>query len=311
MIDGAHAPAMIPLNLQEIDCDFYGGNCHKWLLAPTGAGFLCIGPGNEDRLQPLQVSWGWHHDRRRADEQDEFGSTPRLRALEFEGTRDPSPWLTVPTAIDFQAEIGFDRIRARIERVVPGFESYNHRVRQKGGFYLPNGPREGVFPTASGRAQFTVAAVPQEEKAEDELFLMTIRSHDQFNTTVYDLNDRYRGIYGHRHVLLMNRADLDARGLKQGDKVIITSHFRGEKRRAAGFSSSSDKSGTPAITWARVGMRGGADARPARASFHALNGSRIRITSSRSGLVETSAIGVSISSCTRWIYLIACAGRSA
>jgi isopenicillin-N epimerase len=114
VIDGAHAPAMIPLDLGSLNCDFYGGNCHKWLLAPTGSGFLHLGAGNEDRLQPLQVSWGWHHDRTRADERDEFGSTPRLRALEFEGTRDPCPWLAVPSAIDFQAELGWQRIRERI-----------------------------------------------------------------------------------------------------------------------------------------------------------------------------------------------------
>src|SRR5262249_44079652 len=89
VIDGAHAPAMIPLNLAELNCDFYGGNCHKWLLASTGAGFLYLGAGNEDRLQPLQVSWGWYPDRKRMDEPDEFGTTPRVRFFEFEGTRDP------------------------------------------------------------------------------------------------------------------------------------------------------------------------------------------------------------------------------
>jgi isopenicillin-N epimerase len=109
---------MIPLDLSAIGCDFYGANCHKWLLAPTGAGFLWIGPGNEDRLQPLQVSWGWHHDCRKPDEPDEFGSTPRLRALEFEGTRDCCPWLAVPRAIDFQAELGWDQIRGRIAELV-------------------------------------------------------------------------------------------------------------------------------------------------------------------------------------------------
>jgi isopenicillin-N epimerase len=117
-IDGAHAPGMIPLDLTSIGCDFYGGNCHKWILAPTGSGFLYLGPGMEDRLQPLQVSWGWHYDRSRADERDEFGSTPRLRAFEFEGVRDPCPWLAVPTAIDFQAGIGVERIRARIAELV-------------------------------------------------------------------------------------------------------------------------------------------------------------------------------------------------
>jgi isopenicillin-N epimerase len=114
VVDGAHAPAMIPVDLDAIGADFYGGNCHKWLLAPTGSGFLYLGKGSEDRLQPLQVSWGWHHDRGRLDERDEWGTTARLRALEFEGTRDPCPWLAVPAAIDFQAGLGWDRIRGRI-----------------------------------------------------------------------------------------------------------------------------------------------------------------------------------------------------
>jgi isopenicillin-N epimerase len=111
VVDGAHAPAMVPLRLDDIDADFYGGNCHKWLLAPTGSGFLYLGRGSEDRLMPLQVSWGWLPDRGRLDARDEFGSTPRLRFCEFEGTRDICPWLAVPSAIDFQAELGFDRIR--------------------------------------------------------------------------------------------------------------------------------------------------------------------------------------------------------
>jgi isopenicillin-N epimerase len=114
VIDGAHAPAMIPVGLDKLGCDYYGGNCHKWLLAPTGSGFLYFGPGSEERLRPLQISWGWHYDRRHGDERDEFGSTPRLRAYEFEGTRDPCPWLAIPSAIDFQEKLGWERIRARI-----------------------------------------------------------------------------------------------------------------------------------------------------------------------------------------------------
>jgi isopenicillin-N epimerase len=117
VIDGAHALAMLPLNLAEIGCDFYGSNCHKWLLAPTGSGFLYFGPGNEERVQALQVSWGWHHDRSRADERDEWGTTPRLRALEFEGTRDPCAWLAVPMAIDFQEGLGWERVRGRIAQL--------------------------------------------------------------------------------------------------------------------------------------------------------------------------------------------------
>jgi len=118
VVDGAHAPAMVPIELSTLGCDFYGGNCHKWLLAPTGSGFLYLGQGNEERLQPLQVSWGWHQERDRLDERDEFGSTPRLRALEFEGTRDCCPWLAIPTAIDFQAHLGPERIRGRIAELV-------------------------------------------------------------------------------------------------------------------------------------------------------------------------------------------------
>jgi len=118
VVDGAHAPAMIPLKLEEIGADFYTGNCHKWLLAPTGAGFLHLGKGNEDRLQPLQVSWGWRPDRANMDEPDEFGSTPRLRFYEFEGTRDVCPWLAVPAAIDFQERLGFESIRQRNESLV-------------------------------------------------------------------------------------------------------------------------------------------------------------------------------------------------
>ena len=114
VVDGAHAPAMIPLELDRLGADFYGGNCHKWLLAPSGAGFLHFGPGNEDRLEPMQVSWGWHPDRtRRFDEPDEWGGTPRIRRFEFEGTRDPCAWLAVPTAIDFQDGIGWQNIRKR------------------------------------------------------------------------------------------------------------------------------------------------------------------------------------------------------
>lgn len=113
MVDGAHAPAMIDVALDALGCDFYGGNGHKWLLAPTGTGFLYLGAGNEDRLLPLQVSWGWHARPDRLDEPDEFGATPRIRRLEFEGTRDPCPWLAVPLAISFQERLGWANIRAR------------------------------------------------------------------------------------------------------------------------------------------------------------------------------------------------------
>lgn len=142
VVDGAHAPVYIPLNVSDVNADFYGGNLHKWLLAPSGAGFLVIGPGNEDRLQPLHVSWGYHADKypigevaqsAGPDARDAYGSTPRIRFLEFEGTRDPGAWLAVPAAIDFQAEYGFDNVRSRIAELA----AYTRKVIGEGGVGLP------------------------------------------------------------------------------------------------------------------------------------------------------------------------------
>lgn len=119
VVDGAHAPAFMDLRLADIPFDFYVGNGHKWLLAPTGIGFLYLGSANEERLQPMQVSWGYHPPPGSGppDERDQFGSTPRLRRFECEGTRDICPWLAVPEAIGFQAALGHDRIRARMREL--------------------------------------------------------------------------------------------------------------------------------------------------------------------------------------------------
>lgn len=113
VVDGAHAPGFVPLDLEAIGADYYGANCHKWLLAPSGSGFLYLGRKSLDRLTPVQVSWGYRPDPRRLDEPDEFGSTPRIRQYEFEGTRDPCPWMTIPTAIDFQSSLSWEKIQGR------------------------------------------------------------------------------------------------------------------------------------------------------------------------------------------------------
>ncbi|WP_420386972.1 FdhF/YdeP family oxidoreductase [Roseivirga sp.] len=129
----------------------------------------------------------------------------------------------------------YDNIREAIEKVIPGFDDYNERVRKPGGFYLPNGARERQFNTASGKAEFTVTELPKHEPLGDEFIMMTIRSHDQFNTTIYGLNDRYRGIYNERRVIMMNEKDIQANGLKEGDVVNLSSHFNGVERKANRF----------------------------------------------------------------------------
>jgi isopenicillin-N epimerase len=114
VIDGAHAPAMVTVDVTKVNADFYAGNSHKWLLAPNGSGFLAFGRDAIDRIQPLHVSWGYRYEPRRADDRDEWGCTYRIRSLEFEGFRDVSPWIATPTAVEFQARLGWDRIRGRI-----------------------------------------------------------------------------------------------------------------------------------------------------------------------------------------------------
>ncbi|HUF03518.1 MAG TPA: FdhF/YdeP family oxidoreductase [Aridibacter sp.] len=140
------------------------------------------------------------------------------------------------TTVDWDSLLeDYDRIRDAIERTIPGFDEYNRRVRWNGGFYLPNEPREGRFGTRDGRAHFTVHELKGRKLSGGEFILTSIRAHDQFNTTVYDLNDRYRGIRGERRVLLMNPEDMKAEGFRTGQVVDITSHFEDQKRTARHF----------------------------------------------------------------------------
>ena len=129
----------------------------------------------------------------------------------------------------------YDHIRNDIEKIIPGFEQYNKRLRQPGGFYLPNANRNGTFDTDSKKGIFSVSTIDIPALADDELMMITIRSHDQFNTTIYGLNDRYRGIYNERRVILMNQADMNARALKDGDIVDIYNHTDDIERAAHQF----------------------------------------------------------------------------
>jgi molybdopterin-dependent oxidoreductase alpha subunit len=140
------------------------------------------------------------------------------------------------SSIDWQSLASdYDRIRDHIARVVPGFDDYNTRVRQPGGFHLPNAVRERVFNTTSGRAMFTVHGLPEIKLEADQFLMMTIRSHDQFNTTIYGLDDRYRGIRNGRRVVFLNSEDIKDAGFKEGEPVDLISHFEGEQRIARRF----------------------------------------------------------------------------
>ena len=129
----------------------------------------------------------------------------------------------------------YDHIRDDIERTIGGFDQYNARVRHPGGFYLPNANREQRFSTASGKAQFNCTVFTEIPLAPGELVMMTIRSHDQFNTTIYGLDDRYRGIYNERRVILMNDEDMRERSLVKNDVVDLHGRYNGIERTAHTF----------------------------------------------------------------------------
>jgi len=131
----------------------------------------------------------------------------------------------------------YDDVREAIENCIPGFENYNVRIREKGGFYLPNAPRHGEFKAqeSADRAAFTLTEIPDNELEPDEYMMATTRTHDQFNTTIYGLDDRYRGIKNERRVIFMNQNDIDKAGFKAGDKVDLFNYNDGIERIAPLF----------------------------------------------------------------------------
>jgi molybdopterin-dependent oxidoreductase alpha subunit len=145
------------------------------------------------------------------------------------GEDHPVPWQ------EFEAD--YDTIRDRIARTVPGCEDYNRRVRDPNGFTLPHGPRdERRWPTQSGRAEITVNALEWPKCPADRLLLQTVRSHDQFNTTIYGLDDRYRGVRKGRRVVFVNPNDLRTLGFADGDIVDLHSEWKdGVDRMAEHF----------------------------------------------------------------------------
>ncbi|WP_271783468.1 FdhF/YdeP family oxidoreductase [Aquimarina algiphila] len=129
----------------------------------------------------------------------------------------------------------YELIREKIEAVLNGFDDINNRSKGSG-FYLPNNVRDLDFSKLpNGKAQFSVCAMPKHKIDENEFILMTIRSHDQFNTTIYGLDDRYRGIYNERRIVLMNEEDMKKYGLKKLDIVNLISNYNDKERKAINF----------------------------------------------------------------------------
>ena len=140
------------------------------------------------------------------------------------------------TGIDWEYLVeDYNRIRDLIEAVIPGFQRFNERIKNPEGFYLPNGSRVGTFNTTEGKAHFTINSLSEITLQEDELLMMTIRSHDQYNTTIYGLNDRYRGIYQERRVVLMHQEDMKIRSILPKDEVDLYSLYDDQMRVAELF----------------------------------------------------------------------------
>lgn len=149
------------------------------------------------------------------------------------GPDHPVPWE--------QFNDDYDTIRDAIAAVVPGCDDYNRKVRQPDGFQLPHPPRDSrEFPTSTGKANFSVNPLEWVPVPEGRLVLQTLRSHDQYNTTIYGLDDRYRGVKGGRRVVFVNPADIERLGLQDGDRVDLVSEFTNgdgqlQERRAKDF----------------------------------------------------------------------------
>jgi isopenicillin-N epimerase len=124
VIDGAHAPGQIDIDLRQLDVDFYGGNCHKWLSAPKGAGFLYVRPALQHLIEPVVVSWGWRPS--------DPGPSPFVDEIERQGTHDPSAYVSVPAAIEFQRARDWGSVRQECHELV--------RLARQGMFELTGVP---------------------------------------------------------------------------------------------------------------------------------------------------------------------------
>jgi molybdopterin-dependent oxidoreductase alpha subunit len=137
---------------------------------------------------------------------------------------------------DFLVE-DYANIRDLIEKTIAGFDNYNERIKKPTGFELPNGARIGVFKTPNTTANFTVNQLSENGVNEGEYLMMTIRSHDQFNTTIYGMDDRYRGVYNGRMVVFINPSDMESLDIKQGDLLTLHNNYNDTERSVADFAA--------------------------------------------------------------------------
>ena len=225
-------------------------NCRLTVQVVTKLNRTALTPGRTSLILPCLGRT--EIDRQASGEQFVSTESTMLNVQLSKGIFEPGseylrsePWIVCNLAkavlgrrssVDWDAMCGdYDQIRESISQVVPGCENYNERIRVPGGFYMPNPANEGRFSTPTGKAKFTTSTLRKVDLPPGKLILTTIRSHDQFNTTIYGLDDRYRGIDGDRHVVFMNSADINERGLTDGQSVDITSYFDDGERQVFGF----------------------------------------------------------------------------
>ena len=151
VIDGAHTPGHIPLNLDALGADFYAGNCHKWMMAPKGAGFLHVRRELQTLLNPLVISHGWSLDAKEPDTKGVFGNSPFIDGLEMQGTRDPSAWLAVPAAIAFARQHDWAKVAAHCRDLVQGTAARTAALTGLPGFCSPQfcAPQMAAMPVTA------------------------------------------------------------------------------------------------------------------------------------------------------------------
>ncbi len=203
------------------------------LILPTLGRSESDRSGSKERFVTVENSMGKvHKSQGNLDPaSDHLMSEPEIiarLAMHTLGEKSEVPWEAMAT--------DYDLIRDKIEAVLVGFGDYNKRVKNNEGFYLPNNARKADFSKLpGGKAQFSVNPLPDHQLEEDEFLLMTIRSHDQFNTTIYGLDDRYRGVYNERRVVFMNPQDMNDHGYSKLDVIDLYSEYEGKLREANRF----------------------------------------------------------------------------